>query len=116
MRQISSKTGASTDTCSKVGKIPIVKVATDISTMTNARQRCRPIRSPRYPKINPPSGRAKKATAKVAKTESNAIVVPFDKMTDDPCGHGAPECGGVCRDARCDGLCGGHGTVTSLLR
>ena len=50
------------------------RVAADISRITIARTRWRPRRSPRGPKTKPPSGRMKKAAAKIAKVLSSAAV------------------------------------------
>jgi hypothetical protein len=49
-------------------------VERDISRMTSASTRCRPIRSPSGPKTNPPRGRMKNAAAKIAKAFSSAAV------------------------------------------
>ena len=49
-------------------------VAPDISRITTASTRCRPIRSPSGPNTNPPSGRMKKAAAKIANVLSSAAV------------------------------------------
>lgn len=53
------------------------RVASAMRTTTIASTRLRPIRSPRGPKKNPPSGRMKNATANTANVLSNAAV-PFD--------------------------------------
>ena len=52
----------------------MASVAPDISRMTSASTRCRPIRSPSGPKTKPPSGRIKNAAAKIAKVLSSAAV------------------------------------------
>jgi hypothetical protein len=57
-----------------VGSRPIARVPADISRMTIASTRWRPIRSPSGPNTKPPSGRMKNAAAKIAKVFSSAAV------------------------------------------
>jgi hypothetical protein len=48
-------------------------VAADTSRITQANVRCRPIRSPRWPKKTPPSGRTTNATPKTANELSREV-------------------------------------------
>ena len=52
----------------------MASVEPDISRMTIASTRCRPIRSPSGPKTSPPSGRITNAAAKIANVFSSAAV------------------------------------------
>lgn len=64
------------------GMTPMAKVPTAIMIMVRARTFLRPIRSPMGPKNIPPSGRTRKATAKVANEESSWVVLfPDGKKT-----------------------------------
>src|ERR1700733_1553333 len=78
IRSVSSSTGASAPTWAAVGNAPIRLVAPPINTMVRARLRLRPIRSPIWPKTNPPTGRITNPTANVA----NASNVPSVEFCD----------------------------------
>lgn len=63
--------GAATPIVAYPGSRPISVVATDIRITVSASVRLRPIRSPSAPHTNPPSGRAKNATANTASEDSS---------------------------------------------
>ena len=63
-RKITSRIGAQTPACAKVGSTPIRNVPAPMITSVAIRLVLRPIRSPMSPKINPPIGRATKPDAK----------------------------------------------------
>ena len=71
-RSSTSRIGAQTPTCEYVGSRPISTVATPMSISVVTSIDLRPILSPKWPKTMPPTGRAKKPTAYVAK----AAIVP----------------------------------------
>ena len=56
IRSNSSSTGASTPICAAVGSSPISAVAPPIRNIVSARVFLRPMRSPTWPKTNPPIG------------------------------------------------------------
>ncbi|KAF1051186.1 MAG: hypothetical protein GAK34_01604 [Delftia tsuruhatensis] len=64
-RNSSSRMGAATPICACVGSRPIRKVDTPMIISVTTRMLLRPTRSPKCPKITPPSGRVTKPTAKV---------------------------------------------------
>ncbi len=66
--------GAQMPIWSYVGSNPIAAVPTPISNNVTIRIDLRPIRSPKWPKTIPPSGRARNPTENVAKT----AIVPIN--------------------------------------
>ncbi len=72
IRRSTSRTGAKTPTCSKVGRMPMKNVARDIIRMVRAKMCLRPNLSPSGPQTRPPSGLTRKESAKVP----NAMRVP----------------------------------------
>jgi hypothetical protein len=65
---------APTPAASYVGRKPIVMVANPMISIVASSTDFRPTTSPKWPKTNPPIGRATKPTAKVAKTAMVAAV------------------------------------------
>ena len=65
MRRATSRIGAQTPIWSYVGSRPIRAVPAPMMTSVQISIVLRPIRSPKWPKISPPTGRARKPTAKV---------------------------------------------------
>jgi hypothetical protein len=64
------------------GMRPMAKVPTAIMIMVRARMALRPTLSPSGPKTMPPTGRTRKATAKVANEPSSwAVSFPEGKKT-----------------------------------
>ncbi|CAM5584949.1 hypothetical protein SGLAM104S_06965 [Streptomyces glaucescens] len=81
IRKRISRTGAQTP-MPACGMRLIANVPTAIMIMVMERMRLRPTRSPSGPKTIPPSGRTRKATAKVAKElRSWAVSLPEGKKT-----------------------------------
>lgn len=79
-RSTTSNTGAATPMCAYGGNRPTPTVATPISTMVAMNVYLRPMRSPRRPKNNAPSGRTRKPAPKVARLARNAAVaLPLGK-------------------------------------
>lgn len=72
MRSRTSRTGAQSSIWSKVDRMPMANVATDINTMVAARIVFRPSRSPSGPQTSPPRGRTRKEIAKVASANRSA--------------------------------------------
>ena len=64
-RSATSSTGAQTPISSYVGSRPISAVPAPMMTSVQISIVLRPIRSPKWPKISPPTGRARKPTANV---------------------------------------------------
>lgn len=58
-RKTTSRIGASTPTAPYVGRQPTANVAAPISSSVNTRTRLRPKRSPTWPRMNAPTGRAR---------------------------------------------------------
>ena len=65
IRSTTSRIGAQTPIWSYDGSRPIAAVPTPMITSVQISIVLRPIRSPKWPKMKPPSGRARKPTAKV---------------------------------------------------
>lgn len=74
-RRTTRSTGARTPTRAYVGSRPIPVVAHPIMRITKASTRLRPIRSPRLPSRNAPTGRITNPTAYTANVESRATNV-----------------------------------------
>ena len=74
MRQASSRTGAMTPMVANVGVRPMPRVAALMRITAVDRAALRPLRSPYWPKSSPPTGRARKPTAKTAKVAKRLAV------------------------------------------
>ena len=72
IRSTTRATGAQTPIWSYVGSRPIAAVPTPMISSVRISIFFRPIRSPKCPKISPPTGRARNPTAKVAKAANCA--------------------------------------------
>ena len=64
-RSVTSRTGAHQPIASYDGSSPIAAVPAPMITSVSSSIFLRPTRSPKCPKMNPPTGRARKPTAKV---------------------------------------------------
>lgn len=76
-RSVTSKIGAHHPMVENEGRIPIKAVAMPIIQTVSINMRLRPSRSPKWPKMTPPSGRKRNPTPKVA----NAASVPIAGLT-----------------------------------
>ena len=73
-RRTTSRIGAATPIAAYVGRKPIAAVAIPVRAIVTISVSRRPTRSPMWPKIRPPIGRATKPIAKVANESSVATV------------------------------------------
>lgn len=80
-RHSTSRAGANQPICAKPGRQPMTKVESPISSRVNISTFCRPMRSPKWPRMTAPKGRAIYANPKVANDITRAAWSPDGKNT-----------------------------------